>query len=102
MESISDKLVCHKCDNRSCVNPNHLFLGTQKDNMNDMISKGREFIPDNTGAKNGRAILKESDVRNIRMMLNNKSKTIKELAIQYKVHRRTIEHIRVYKLWKHI
>lgn len=44
--SVPDRLlVCHKCDNRLCCNPSHLFLGTAKDNMTDMVTKGRQRKP---------------------------------------------------------
>lgn len=61
--------VCHKCDNKRCCNPNHMFLGTPKDNTQDMLNKGRgagqlgtRFQPNVSGQNNGRAKLNQADV----------------------------------------
>ena len=58
---IGDFFVLHACDNRHCVNPDHLFLGTQKDNQSDMKQKGRHTF----GEKSPNAKLKTADVLEI-------------------------------------
>lgn len=60
----SGMLVMHTCDRPACINPEHLVLGTQKNNMDDMRAKGRE--PANKGEQNGRSILTTTDVAEIR------------------------------------
>ena len=80
--------VCHHCDNPLCVRPDHLFAGTQKDNIRDCIKKGR-FA---RGEKNGQARLKDSQILEIRKLKAQgiKSPTIAKLFNIHEGHARKI------------
>lgn len=86
--------VLHKCDIPCCINPDHLFLGTQEDNMNDMNSKNRGSC----GEKSPIAKLSENDVRKIK----NDSRGVTFIARDYGVAPATISSIRRGKSWKRI
>ena len=60
--------VCHHCDNPPCVNPAHLFLGTQADNAADMVGKGRARNKPHPGMEHRLAKLTDDDVREIRRL----------------------------------
>ena len=86
--------VLHKCDTPSCVNPAHLFIGTDRDNMDDMLAKGRSA----RGEANCKAKLLPADVIYIR----ESSKSAIELSKIYLVTPTTIHDVRIRKTWKHL
>lgn len=87
-------LVCHKCDVRKCINPEHLFLGTVKDNADDMVKKGRHRHGENATCVK----LTDEQIREIRQ--SNVPGI--ELCKQYGVSDNTISSIRRRETWKHI
>ena len=106
-------LVCHTCDNRRCVNPEHLFLGTSKDNAQDMVAKGRDFaskMPNairvsgsakRRGTKSGNAVLTEAQVIEIRLRFaagEPAHKLFKEFPVDYS----TMKRICSRKTWLHV
>jgi HNH endonuclease len=64
--SVGDLHVCHRCDNKLCINPEHLFLGSQSENIVDMFTKGRGV--DNRGERHGMRKLTDEKVREIRRL----------------------------------
>lgn len=97
--SVPDGLcVCHHCDNKSCVKPSHLFLGTHADNLRDSINKGRF---DSRGEKNGNSKLVENDVYEIRR-LHSLGVTRSLLTKMWRVSRWTVGEIVRRETWKHI
>ena len=93
--------VLHSCDNPPCVNPEHLSLGTHKDNMRDAKRKGRKYVKDFIGSDNNNAKLKEKQVKKIKNMIKNKIKDA-EIAKEYNVTPGCIATIRRGERWQHV
>jgi hypothetical protein len=89
-------VVCHSCDNPSCVNPYHLFLGTQADNNRDRANKKRNA--DQHGSKSVRSVLTEPQVQQIRLS-RLKPEILAEL---YNVSPSAIYHVLAGRTWTHI
>ncbi len=83
-----DKCVLHSCDNKLCVNPYHLSLGTRAENSEDMVSKLRSC----KGRRNPESKLTEADVKNIKS-LRDKGMSLKDIGKMYNIHLSTVSKI---------
>lgn len=93
------KWVLHKCDNRKCVNPAHLFLGNNKSNTQDRVKKNRSAI----GEKNGQSKLTKYEVMKIKLLFKEGFTGLQVAKIfSHKVSQATIYEIKRNEIWKHI
>lgn len=93
------KRILHKCDNPPCINPDHLFIGTDKDNRDDMISKGRQRFPN--GTEIGIAKLTDEKVREIRS-LHAVGISYSEIGRRYGVSHVAVRLAIIGRTWKHV
>lgn len=91
--------ICHSCDNPSCVNPNHLWMGTNMDNIKDSLMKGRRIGL--RGEKNNSCKLKSKEVLKIRELFLQKIKA-KHIAKMFNIGISMIYAIKQRRNWKHI
>jgi hypothetical protein len=88
-------VLMHLCDVRSCVNPDHLRVGSYQDNTNDCIRKGRDY----RGTRHHRSKLSEDDVRYIRA---NPDKPLRELGRELGVTMQCVWAVRHHRKWAHV
>lgn len=94
------QLVLHRCDNPACCNVEHLFLGSQLDNMTDRLEKGR-FTTQAKGKDNAAAKLTDADVLEIRRLVSEGTYQ-KDVAEQFGVSQPLISMIALRKNWRHL
>ena len=97
-----DNLVLHHCDNPSCVNPAHLFLGTDLDNVRDCIKKNRRVHAVQTGEKNNQSKLTEKAVNLIKERWKNGGIMQKDLARDFNISRASVCMILKGDRWKYL
>lgn len=88
--------VLHTCDNQLCVNPNHLYAATKKEQTKRAARMVKERA---RGERSGNVRATEADVRALRAL---KGKTLKEMAQEFNLPEGTIQHIRKYRTWTHV
>jgi len=94
--------ICHTCDNRKCIRPNHLFLGTRSDNMLDASRKGR--LPQNypVGENSPHAKLTEAQVLEIYFLATMTDIPQQIIADRYGIRRQGVSEIKRRKSWRHL
>ena len=98
---IPDRLwVLHHCDNPSCVNPEHLFLGTPKDNTQDMIRKGRHGKTGCRGENHRNVKLNWEKVNQIRQLFSTGKFTKRDLGKMFNIGDRQIGYIVRFEMWR--
>lgn len=98
-----DLCVLHKCDNRACVNPGHLFLGTNQDNTDDMIAKGRKGYPNpKRGEESSVSVLTTEQVIEIKRLLTSTNLLCSEIASQMGIARHSVYNIKLNRGWDHV
>jgi len=97
-ESAKGKLVCHTCDNPPCINPHHLFLGTAKENTQDMIQKSRHYH----GERHHFAKLTAQAVLDMRNRHAKGDVTIAQLAREYGISEPSANRVIAGITWRHV